>query len=147
MKSEYQFAVEFKIVQTATHFVEVKAWSSKELDGDNKWHWNVYAYVYETHPWFCNPDVLQSNLPLHYGSSLSQLVSIKPALGIRYDWEKETRTLKFGSDYNHCTDSEHHQSPLEGIPYYVERDALELAVWLEERASMAVDNELEEGTQ
>lgn len=140
MKNKYPITMSFWIDKQQTHSVEVKSWSCAGMrEGEIQWHWNVYAYIYETHPWFDKPEVLQTNLPLHYGASCSDLTITKPALGFKYDWQKEHHTFKFGSDYNHYTDPENQQSPLEGIPYYVERDALELVEWLKDRAEVTRD--------
>lgn len=134
MKTEYPFNVSFWIAKEPTHTVEVRAWCSKGTDGSESWNWNVYGHVFEAHAWFDKPEILKTNMPLHYGASLEQLKIIRPALGIQYDWQKEHKTYTFGSDYSHYTDTENHPSPFEGVPYYVKRDALELAEWLQERA-------------
>lgn len=132
---KYKFTVEFMISREQTHTVTIKAWSSDGMrQGETQWHWNVYGHVFETHPWFDKPEVLQTHMPLHYGASLSERRITEPALGLTRDWEKRYNTLVFGSDYNHYTDPENMQSPLEGIPYRVRTDALELAEWLKERA-------------
>jgi len=133
MKTTYPFTVAFKIAREKTHTVEVVAWSCKGINSEDVWHWNVYAYVYNTHPLFSQPEFLQSNLPLHYGPTLEERHVITPVLGIKYDWQKEARTLKFGSDYSHYTDPEDHPSPIHGIPNNIEQDALELAEWLAAR--------------
>ena len=132
----YRTSTSFYIAEEQTHCVEVKAWSTFDsFQQVPRWQWNVYAHLYETHAWFDKPEILSGNLPLHYGASYSVRKIIEPVLGVQRDWEKRHETITFGSDYGHYTDSENHQSPTEGIPYYVLTDALELVTWLQERAT------------
>jgi hypothetical protein len=131
MDDKYPMAVSFWIAREKTHSVEVKSWASKNLDGTNKWNWNVYGHVFEGHRMFATPEFLQG-MPLHWGATFDEFKLTGPALGIKYDWQKERESYTFGSDYMHYQDPEDWQSPLDGIPWQIEKDALELADWLAE---------------
>ena len=122
---KYKATVEFWIAREQTHSVSAKAWH----DG-NKWNWNVYAYVFDNHPLYENNEALL-NLPLHCGCTFDQIWTRQP-FEIKYDFQRVTNTKVVGSDYNHIYDNyDNHPSPFDsGVPYYVERDALELAAAL-----------------
>jgi len=129
--NEYLPSIEFKIKIAKTFSVTVKGWcSTNSIDG-LKWHWNVYANIFESHPLFNDIDKAM-NLPLHGGCTYDQLTTSVPATGIIYDWQKETKTLKLGSDYAHLHDDyDNHPSAFDFIPYNVLNDAKELAEALE----------------
>lgn len=117
--------VEFWIAREKTYTVSAKAWH----DG-NRWNWNVYAYVFENHPLFDNNDALL-DLPLHCGCTFDQIRANQP-FEIKYDHQRVKTTKIVGSDYAHYGDDyDNHPSPFDEIPYYVERDAKELAAALE----------------
>ena len=140
MNKKYPFAVSFWIVREKTHTVEVKAWASKGLSGEDVWRWNVYGHVFDAHPFFATPESLKG-MPLHWGATFDQFKTERPAFGIEYDWQKEHQTYTFGSDYAHYNDPEDWQSPLKGIPWQIEKDALELAEWLSDTANILTDGE------
>jgi len=99
--------------------VEVVGWESEK----GKWNWNVYAYIFETHKLFADQDAWYE-LPFNCGATLEDRIITGPARGIRYDWQKETETIKLGSDYNHIHDNyDHHPSPADGIPSNIYHDA------------------------
>jgi hypothetical protein len=134
MESKYRFSVSFWVAREKTHSVEVKSWASKGLHGEDVWHWNVYGHVFDNHPLFATPERLEG-MPLHWGATFDEFRTTSPAFGIKYDWQKENKAYTFGSDYSHYQDPEDWQSPLEGIPYLVEQDALDLAAWLADNAA------------
>ncbi len=116
---------EFFFVRELTHSVSAKSWH----DGA-KWHWNVYAYVQESHPKFADDKYLQ-NLPFNGGCTYDSIRITQPT-EIKYDWQKRVTTKIVGSDYNHIHDNyDNHPSPLERIPFEVLRDAESLAAELE----------------
>jgi hypothetical protein len=123
---KYKATVEFWIAKEQTHSVSAKSW----YDGA-KWHWNVYAYIFDNHPLHGDNEALL-NLPLHCGCTFDQIWTRQP-FDIRYDFQKVTITKVVGSDYDHIYDNyDRHPSPFDdGVPPYVERDALELAAHLE----------------
>ncbi len=119
--TEFKATVEFKIATEKTFSVTVKAWQMCE-----GWCWNVYANIFETHKLFNDVDEAL-NLPFHYGCTYDEIKTFAPAQGIRWDWQKETKTLVLGSDYMHLHDNhENHPSPFDMIPHNVLRDAKEL---------------------
>lgn len=129
---EFKAIVEFRFSTEETFSVTIKAWPS--LD---KWNWNVYANIFESHPLFNNVDKAIS-LPFNGGCTYDEIKTHTPARGIQYDWQKESKTLIVGSDYAHIHDDyDNHPSPLDYIPQKVLRDAKELAD--------ALLKELEEG--
>jgi hypothetical protein len=103
--------------------VQVVAWSR---DGD-VWGWNVYALIYEQHPLHKDVDAAL-NLHFHGGPTYDKRIVTSPAQGIRYDWQRESNTLKVGSDYRHSGDEYMAAAnPKDGIPMNVQYDALQLA--------------------
>jgi hypothetical protein len=106
--------VQYWIAKRKTHSVEVKAWH----DGV-KWHWNVYAYVFESHPRF-NDNEWIMNLPFHGGCTFDQQRIVQPIGGCRYDFQATRKVKVAGSDYNHiCDDYENHPSPFDCVPGFV----------------------------
>jgi hypothetical protein len=119
--------IEYKLKQTKQFSVTAKAW----LSGD-KWQWNVYAFIYESHPLFSNPEAAINNLPHHCGCTFDKLVTTAPSGGNEYDSSKAVTTLKVGSDYAHLYDDhDNHPSGFDGIPNFIERDMLEMIAALE----------------
>lgn len=123
MKPSYEWTIH----QSKTFSVTVRSWHRHDGFG-----WNVYANIYDTHPMFGNVEWAM-NLPLHGGCTLDQLITIAPSQGIKYDWQREQKTLKVGSDYQHYGDEYFmHFDPLQGIPSSILRDANELVQCLQE---------------
>ena len=124
---EFRASVEFKIESQKTFSVTVKAWQLMD-----KWSWNVYANIFENHSLF--NDVNKAlELPFNGGCTYDEIKTHTPSRGIRYDWEKESKTLIVGSDYAHIHDNyENHPSPFDRIPFEVLRDAQELVEKLKE---------------
>lgn len=114
-------AYEWIVYRDANFSVEVRSW------GDlGKHHWNVYANIFDTHPFFND---IEKALDLHFhgGVTYDQRISQSPAQGIRYDWQKEHIYLKVGSDYSHLYDDWFaDQDPACGIPIEIQRDATTL---------------------
>lgn len=127
------FTMEFYIAREKTFCVTVKGWNTTGFNGMDfenpveKFNWNVYASIYEGHPLFNGSESDFHSLPFHGGCTYDKIIKTSPSQGIKYDFEKETTTLKLGSDYAHLGDYENHQSPIDGIPYYIERDAKALS--------------------
>jgi len=120
-------------VQVERREVE-QADSAFEVLGPNRW--NVYVYIYPTHPHFHKFDgpswgqeaILE--MPLHGGCTF--LKYHKDALN------GEVTGIQVGCDYNHDGDARytHHATPADGIKQF--RDADELFAWLE-RARISVE--------
>lgn len=115
-------SVEWKLKQHKTFSVTANAWMS----GD-KWNWNVYALIYESHPLFNEPGYAIQNLPFHGGCTFDKVITFAQSGGNEYDKRDPVKTLKLGSDYAHLNDDyDNHPSGFDGIPYNIERDAQEL---------------------
>ena len=118
MDKEIRCGIEWWIKREKAFSVSAKAW----LD-EGRWNWNVYAYIFDSHPLFSKPG-LAKELPLHCGCTYDAMKSETPAEGIEYDWQKTKQTLVVGSDYNHIYDDyDHHPSGFDGVPSYVLSDA------------------------
>ena len=136
---KYKITTEFYIKQTKQFTVSCKAWPSIDiLKNKTTWNWNVYAYIYPKHPLNSDPQQAMDRLPFNGGITYDKLQIVTPALGVRRDWEKETRVLVLGNDYGHIWNNyDNHQSPEEGIPSEILDDALEVIealetwVWIE----------------
>lgn len=128
-------ATEWVVYQHKTFAVTVRHWMSGERN-----NWNVYANVFDNHPLFGKVDILM-RLHFHGGSTLDNLITIAPARGIQYDWQKETQTYKIGSDYQHYMDYYEDTGTEQGIPPSIHWDAKELAKELYEAAEEAVSTE------
>lgn len=112
---------EWNVYRGKTFTVQVRCW---RFPSEDKFTWNVYAYIYEKHPLFSQVEYAMDNLYFHAGATLEEMHTIAPALGIRYDWQRENRTLKLGSDYQHLHDNYFREcDPQYGIPYDIQRDA------------------------
>jgi len=124
---EIKPSCEFVIGRSSTHNVLCKAWfSSTGFDERPKtgWNWNVYAYVFEGHPWFDDAEKLRE-LPFHCGVSLDQMQITNTTSPSEYNPNRIVRVL--GSDYNHLYDEAgDHPSPEFGVPWYVLEDAKRL---------------------
>jgi len=60
-----------------------------------------------------------------------QVFTQAPAQGIKYDWQKEGKYYKFGSDYSHYMDEHFEEySAEDGIPSEIVYDVQELYKWL-----------------
>ena len=128
----------FTIERNKDFSVTVEGWNDvgfRNCDFETpleKWNWNVYAHIYESHPLF-NKVYLALELPFHCGATYDQIITHEPAQGIKYDHQKVTKYLKIGSDYAHCDDDyENHPSAFDGIPYFIESDANNLVKSLED---------------
>jgi hypothetical protein len=130
MKTEYDTKIEFKIKSTKEFSVVAIGWKSRD-----KWNWNIYASIFESHPLFNDVDNAK-NLPFNCGCTFDELITQSPT-GDKSswgDWQKEYKCLKVGSDYAHIYDDyDNHPSPFDGLPDFIERDALELVESLENK--------------
>lgn len=119
------------IVYRDTDFsVEIKSW----CDSD-KHHWNVYAYIFDTHQFFNDMEKV-FDLHFHGGITYDERILYSPARGIRYDWQKEYTCLKVGSDYAHLYDDWFAtQDPVFGIPSEIKSDATQLVKELIRKAN------------
>ena len=134
MKDLQLFTTEFYIAREKTFCVTVKGWNSIGFNGcdfDNpveKFNWNVYALIYDNHPLFKTPKAAIESLPFHGGCTYDKLIVTSQSTGNEYDESEDSLTLKLGSDYAHLHDDyDGHQSPADGIPHHIERDAKALA--------------------
>lgn len=119
----------WRVTTGRTFFVEVVAWSRS----DDRWTWNVYANIYDSHPLFGNTTAIMESAPFHGGCTLDEIITEEPARGIRYDWQRKVTYYRFGSDYAHSWDEGFLSwPPTEGIPTAVIRDAEALVAWLSE---------------
>jgi hypothetical protein len=119
---EFKATVEFKIAVKKTFSVTINAWQL-----NNKWAWNVYANIFETHSLFNNPEGAIDNLPFHGGCTYDKLKSEGATGGNKYDKSESHKTLVLGSDYMHLHDDyDNHPSPFDRIPYNVLNDAKDL---------------------
>jgi hypothetical protein len=101
--------------------VVVKRWERVPyVETDGKFHWNVYAYIYPSHPrfaFFSGPDMWQpaaNALAFHGGPSM---------LRWAYDDTHKPTSVQVGSDYGHLHDDRfgHYETPKDA--YEVFRDA------------------------
>lgn len=133
-----RISVEFHYASFKHSAVIVKAWA----DRNQKWNWNVYAVIRDSHTEYDNNELLL-NAPLHGGCTYNAIKTEQP-FELEYDWQKLYTSKVLGSDYNHIYDnSEYHPSPMTmggDIPHYIERDAEELAAWLENLEGASDDN-------
>ena len=121
---EFGATVEFKVASGDGFTVTVKAWQAMD-----KWQYNVYANIFESHALFSDTDKAKS-LPFNGGCTYDAIKTTTPTV-IECEWQKETKTLVVGSDYAHIHDNyDGHSSPFDAIPREVLEDAKELAAEL-----------------
>ncbi len=114
----------FKRVPHAS--IEIICW----LINDTDFVWNVYANIFESHKLFNNIEkALEA--PFHGGYSYDHILTYIPAQGIKYDWQKEKKTLRIRCDYNHLGDNYFNScGPDNGIPQEILNDCDELIEFL-----------------
>ena len=113
---------EWMVIKGKSFGVLIRAWHKY----DGLFGWNLYACIYENHPYFDNVEKA-INLPFHGGATYDEFLSCEPAQGLRYDWEKVRKCLKVGCDYSHLYDDFFERSnPFDGVPSQIQSDALEL---------------------
>jgi hypothetical protein len=121
-------SIEWTIHQGKDFSVTVRGWTTQGLNGvENRW--NVYANVFDNHPFFGKIDALLS-LHFHGGPTFEKLITTEPAQGVRFDFERINKTYKIGSDYSHAWDNYEHCAIDDGIPPMILQDAEELAMEL-----------------
>lgn len=121
---EPQKSVEWGIYRGKKFTVFIRGWKSGE-----EFHWNVYACIFEGHPFFGNGDAMFS-MPLHGGPTYDRFIIAEPVEGIKYAWQRIEKSYKIGSDYSHYGDNYEHCSYDDGIPPMIRHDAEELAQFL-----------------
>lgn len=115
-------AYEWLVHRDDTFTVEIRGWTKE----DGKSAWNVYANIFDTHPYF-NDIGKALDLHFHGGVTYEQRITRSPAQGIRYSWQRDQEYLKFGSDYQHLHDDWFaSQNPALGIPHEIKVDATQL---------------------
>ncbi len=138
-KTEIQkVVIEYKIKQEKDFSVIVVGWNDLGLGDDfsihgsfvEKWHWNVYANIFQSHPLFDNRDKAM-DLPLHWGCTYDKIITTEPSKGVQNEYERVSKILKVGSDYAHCDDDRNLPSAFLGIPDYIKNDADRLVQALE----------------
>lgn len=123
---KYNTSVSFWIAREKTHCVEVKAWYC-----DDKWMWNIYAHVFESHPFFNDHDKLLG-LPFNCDCTFDRTKTEEPLNGVERGWERKTISKVVGSDYAHIYDDyDNHPAPFENkdgeVPHPFLGDAEQLA--------------------
>lgn len=118
--------------------VEVVNYQDKPISfniNDGGHRWNVYAYIYPTHPYFGKFDgdnLFQDAaiaLPLHMGPSYLQW-----HLGL----DGKVKCIQVGSDYNHLHDD--YYTECEDAISCVMDDAVKLFDWLSNKASEGAEH-------
>ena len=129
------FSVVIRNWKTKTRYPDSDIQYKQNPDSDGCYvvnRWNVYAHIFDTHRLFDKPETVM-NAPFHGGCNYEQKITFTPALGLRYDWQKEHTTYKFGCDYAHLYDSRFEEyDGKDGVPYEIQNDAKELVEWLKE---------------
>ena len=129
-------AYEWLIYRNDNFTVQVRSWVDS-----NKHHWNVYANIFDTHPFF-NEMTKVLDLHFHGGVTYEQRITHTPAQGIKYSWQKSYETLKVGSDYAHLHDDWFAtQDPIFGIPSEIKSDATQLVNQL---LNLTINSEVEQ---
>lgn len=99
------------------------------------WNWNVYVNIFENNHLFKDYQKVLDEAPFSGGVTFEGKETREPLGGIKYEWQRVTKTIKIGSDYSHiwdrCTKD---MSPDKGIPAHIEKDALELVDWMEKHS-------------
>ena len=129
---EFTPKCEFRIKSEKTYSVVVSAFWRKPLtDHESGWSWNVYATIESSHKLYEDEERLR-NLPFNGGCTYDKIFT-ESYLDCKYRRDLNAISYKkFGSDYQHIHDNyDSHQSPEDGIPHYVMRDAEELIEALE----------------
>lgn len=129
-----RMSVSYWVELKDTHSVEVKAWF------DTKWNWNIYAHIFEASPLFNNVDEIL-NIPMHGGITLDRDDIKSPMGGIKYEWQRLSKSRVIGCDYGHIYDDyDNHPSPFDmpdgDIPFQFKRDAEEVARYINEKTEV-----------
>lgn len=100
--------------------VKVKGWSN----GVN-WCWNVYLLITPEHQYFDKEEAFFFDLPFHGGVTYDRINTVDwPEY--RYEHQRPCRYREIGSDYAHLYDAFTEESPYDGIPFKVLKDAKDL---------------------
>ena len=101
--------------------------TAKAFTVGGKWYWNVYAYIYNTHPLFDKPSEAVEELPFHCGCTFDKIRTTVPGVS----GSPKTETLVLGSDYAHMDDSyDSRPSGFGGVPGHILHDANRLVTAL-----------------
>ena len=127
-------SVSYWVELKKTHSIEIKAWF------DTKWNWNVYVYIFESSPFFNDVDELL-NIPMHGGITFDYDCIKTPIGGIKYEWQRLSKSRCIGCDYGHIYDDyDNHPSPFDmpdgDIPLQFKRDAEEVAKYINEKTEI-----------
>lgn len=130
-------STEWCIVANKEFSITVKHWSQKGFsqgyymgaEPTDINHWNVYLCVFEDSELFTKLGAIES-APWHGGVTYDQVMTSAPAHGIKYDWQKEVKYYKFGSDYSHYMDYFEEYTAEMGIPSQIQSDVQALYNWL-----------------
>lgn len=117
-------AYEWNVISENNFLIQLRAWRSSD-----EWIWNVYAYIYEGHPLFAEEhrEFVKYGLPFHGGCTFDLIGTTQPLMGIKYTWQRESKYIKVGCDYNHYEDERFNSSdPREGVPWRIQEDVKEL---------------------
>lgn len=120
-------AYEWTVFQEKSFSVQVRGWGT-----EGNFKWNVYALIFDNHPLFNNVDAALC-LHFHGGPTYDKIITTDEAQGYQYNWQKQSKVLKIGSDYAHAYDCFEDDDPKGGIPFSVQWDAQKLAEELHER--------------
>lgn len=102
--------------------VQVVGWTR-----DGRHHWNVYAKISSKSPIYNNDF---DDAPFHGGVTMDDR-NKSQAFEVKYDHQREHEYRKVGSDYGHYMDCYEYYSPIDGIPYDVQKDAESLIEYIE----------------
>lgn len=130
-------STEWLVFSSQEFSITVKNWTSKGFpqgyyegaEPVDVNHWNVYLCVFEASEFFTKPQAIQS-APWHGGVTYDQVCTSAPSEGIKYDWQKDVKYYKFGSDYSHYMDHFEEYNAEDGIPPSIQYDVQELYNWL-----------------
>jgi hypothetical protein len=115
-------------MRSLTHTVEVVMWTTGESSNRGPYRWNVYAYIFDNHPYYRQIDPV--------GSHLQAAVLAMPWHGLpswfcaKMKLHNHLQHLEIGSDYNHSGDERFTYAGSANEAAEVFRDARQLFDWL-----------------
>lgn len=125
LTTQIEFLIEshqhFRVTVTAHRMCDAKIESLIEFS--RTWKWNVYAYIFPTHPLF---EEKKSRIhDLHFSGGITLEEVLKVSVKGRTE---PFIALKIGSDYQHLWDLDiQYTTPLKGIDFRILADAEILA--------------------
>lgn len=105
--------------------VSVEGWPSH----NGEWKWNVHLHVTEKHAMFNWSTTGFYALPFHGGISYDRVINYGWH-DQKYDWQRDQKVRKVGSDYAHEGDWYGEDSPMDGIPTRIYVDATDLIKYM-----------------